>query len=51
MNVAMRWLHESDQYDKDGNADCGTGSDVHYAMARLCREHAKILEQISDSIK
>lgn len=49
-NVAIRWLQESDQYDEDGNADCGTGSDAAYAMAQLSREHAQALEQIIDSI-
>ena len=51
MNIAVRWLQESDRHDEEGNADCGTGADVPYALAHLCREHAKAIEQVIDLIK
>jgi hypothetical protein len=46
LKLAIRWLAEAEIHDANGNADCGTGSDVPYAMASKCREHAEELERI-----
>jgi hypothetical protein len=46
LELATRWLAEAEIHDANGNADCGTGSDVPYAMASKCREHAEELERI-----
>ncbi len=47
LELAIRWQAEAEIHDANGNADCGTGSDVPYAMASKCREHAEELERIA----
>ena len=44
-DLALKWLERADEHDKDASEDCGTGSDVPYASAQKCREHARELEQ------
>jgi len=46
VDLAIKWLAEAKNHDLDGSADCGTGSDVPYAIASKCREHAAELEKI-----
>ena len=47
IDLAIRWYAEAEIHDADGAADCGTGSDVPYAMASKCREHAREIEEIA----
>ena len=51
-NVAMRWLHEADQYNKAANPEeaAGCESEIRDALSDLCREHAQALEQIIKSL-
>ncbi|MGL4668186.1 MAG: hypothetical protein ACRCWR_09675 [Saezia sp.] len=46
LDLAIKWEAQADIYDKKGDADCGTGSDVPYAMANILREHARAIEAI-----
>jgi hypothetical protein len=47
LDLAIRWQTEAELHDAEGNKDCGTGSDVPYALASICREHAKELESLA----
>jgi len=47
LELAIRWDTESKIHEAAGGADCGTGSDVPYALADKCREHARELEKIA----
>lgn len=50
IDLSIKWNREAEGYDANGNADCGTGSDVPYALAEKCYEHARELEQIAYEI-
>jgi hypothetical protein len=47
LDLAIRWNTQAEIYDEEGNADCGTGSDVPYAMASMLREHAAEIEKLA----
>lgn len=47
LNLALEWILEADVYDSEAERDCGTGSDVPYALASMLREHAKRIEKLT----
>ena len=47
LDLAIRWNAQAEIHDAAGNADCGTGSDVPYAMASILREHAQEIERLA----
>jgi len=47
LELAVRWDTEAKIHEAAGDKDCGTGSDVPYALAGKCSEHARALEKIA----
>ena len=47
LDLAIEWEAQAKTHDADGDADCGTGSDVPYALASMLRDHAKVIEAIA----
>jgi hypothetical protein len=47
LDLAIQWNAQAEIHDAAGNADCGTGSDVPYAMASILREHAAEIEKLA----
>ena len=47
LDLALEWILEADTHDSDADSDCGTGSDVPYALASMLREHAKRIEKLT----
>lgn len=47
LELAVRWDTEAKIHEAAGGKDCGTGSDVSYALAGKCSEIARELEKIA----
>jgi len=47
LDLAIRWSAQAEIHDAAGNADCGTGSDVPYAMSSILREHSAEIEKLA----
>ena len=47
LNLAIRWNTQAEIHSAAGDADCGTGSDVPYAMAAMLQEHAAEIEKLA----
>jgi hypothetical protein len=47
LDLAIRWLTQAEIHEAEGEKDCGTGSDVPYAMASMLREHAAEIERLA----
>jgi len=47
LDLALEWILDADAHDSDADGDCGTGSDVPYALASMLREHAARIEKLT----
>lgn len=47
LDLAIEWEAQAEIHESEGDADCGTGSDVPYAMASMLRDHARAIEAIA----
>jgi len=50
LNLAIKWIAEAEINETAAEADCGTGSDVPYALASTLREHAAEIEKLAYKI-
>lgn len=47
LELAVQWTSQAEIYEAEGNSDCGTGSDVPYALASILRDHATEVERLA----
>lgn len=47
LDLAMDWILKAESYESVAERDCGTGSDVPYALASMLREHAAKIEKLT----
>ena len=47
LDLAMDWILKAENYESVAERDCGTGSDVPYALASMLREHASKIEKLT----
>ena len=47
LDLAMDWILKAESYEFVAERDCGTGSDVPYALASMLREHASRIEKLT----
>ena len=46
LDLSIHWIAQAGIHEAEGEKDCGTGSDVPYAMASMLREHAAEIERL-----
>ena len=47
LDLAMDWILKAESYESVAERDCGTGSDVPYALASMLREHAAKIHKLT----
>ena len=47
LDLALEWILEAETYESVAERDCGTGSDVPYALASMLREHASRIYKLT----
>lgn len=47
LDLAIRWIAQAEIHAAEGDKDCGTGSDVPYAMANMLQDHAAEIEKLA----